>query len=701
MKKVISVFLFLMIPFYMLNAESSFVNSANRNTALRCLKLAESCLVGNDYENALKQAELGLSYDENISDLIYLKAAAEISMGRTKSEVIQVISEAFEKNDWVGYSKNGARILYADLLSDTGRFNESMDVLDEGQMIFSADAEFIRIKNLYRMGTEASVNSARLKLNSARRIYPSDLRFPNIFFMFEFVYLMENNKINNGYEIPDVVRSISSFYIKKLPDYTGEHLELELLASFFAEKDEKNRLVNAIYSKNQTENPVLAIAGLDVGLFDDQQAFDMFFEMSGESVSLELLQILLDKIQNVEVQNQLMEKMLNFSGILEIDENYDLQNELIVEYELGRPKSIKYDKNNDGVIDLFSTCDFGAPAFVYFAQENAELFYDSYPSVSKISFKDRDFTLNFLHDDYYFSPYSLIPDSYIQKLGLDFYVPYLNQQIAYPSSDDLFAKASSVTIPVKERDDAYVVYTLADGKFVNADFFEKDLRYAYCDFGTNLPVSRFADYDADGYFEIVEIYDEVEKSSSLYDSTLIENNFSILLKDYPLYLKKILIDRNGNTFYEFTEQYLENNGKICCWDNDDDGVVDCQYIRYPAEIDESLVEETIYFEKNGSPDLILSTLDGVPVKMILKNSEVMVYAGEKNGLYWIEDEGTPEMENLILQQISSDIAQGTIELLKIEDKRISVILVGKNLYCKVLPDSNIADEELEELKGNE
>ena len=479
MKKVISVFLFLMIPFYMLNAESSFVNSANRNTALRCLKLAESCLVGNDYENALKQAELGLSYDENISDLIYLKAAAEISMGRTKSEVIQVISEAFEKNDWVGYSKNGARILYADLLSDTGRFNESMDVLDEGQMIFSADAEFIRIKNLYRMGTEASVNSARLKLNSARRIYPSDLRFPNIFFMFEFVYLMENNKINNGYEIPDVVRSISSFYIKKLPDYTGEHLELELLASFFAEKDEKNRLVNAIYSKNQTENPVLAIAGLDVGLFDDQQAFDMFFEMSGESVSLELLQIILDKIQNVEVQNQLMEKMLNFSGILEIDENYDLQNELIVEYELGRPKSIKYDKNNDGVIDLFSTCDFGAPAFVYFAQENAELFYDSYPSVSKISFKDRDFTLNFLHDDYYFSPYSLIPDSYIQKLGLDFYVPYLNQKIAYPSSDDLFAKASSVTIPVKERDDAYVVYTLADGKFVNADFFEKDLRYAY------------------------------------------------------------------------------------------------------------------------------------------------------------------------------------------------------------------------------
>lgn len=701
MKKVFSVILFLFLPVYILAAQSSFVNSANRNTALRCLKLAENCLVGNDFENALKQAELGLSYDENISDLIYLKAAAEVGMGNTKAEVLQIISLAFEKNDWVGYSRNGARILYADLLSDTGRYDESMKILDDEQMIFSADAEFIRIKNLYCMGTEASVNSARLKLNSARRIYPADVRFPNIFFMFEFVYLMENNKINNVYEIPEVVRSISAFYLKKLPDYSGENVELELLASFFASDEEKNRLVNAIYAKNQTENPVLAIAGLEIGLFDDQKAYEMFFEMSGNSVSLELLQILANKIQNLEVQNQLMEKMLNYNGTIEIDENFDLQNELIVEYEVGRPKYFKYDKNNDGVTDLYSTCDFGAPDFVYFSQGNAELFYDAYPSVSKISFTDSDFVLKFLHDDYHFLPFSLIPDSYIQKFGIDFYIPYLNQEIIYPSYEELFAKASSVTIPVKERAEARVEYTLVNGKFVNAEFYEKDMRYAYCDFSSNLPVSRFADYDFDGYFETVEIYDAIEKTSSLYDSALIENNFSVLLKDYPLYLKKILIDRNGNTFYEFTEQYLEKNGKVSCWDNDDDGVIDCQYIRYPADNDESLVEETIYFSKNGEPYLKLNTLDGVPVKMLVDESEVMIYAGEKNGLYWIEEMGTPEMEKVILQQTSSAMDQGAVDLIKIDDKRLSVILVGKNIYCKLLPDSDISNEELEELEDLE
>ena len=179
---------------------------------------------------------------------------------------------------------------------------------------------------------------------------------------------------------------------------------------------------------------------------------------------------------------------------------------------------------------------------------------------------------------------------------------------------------------------------------------------------------------------------------------MIENNFSALFNDYPLYLKKILIDRNGNTFYEFTEQYLENNGKISCWDNDDDGVVDCQYIRYPAENNDSLVEETIYYSENGTAYLKLNTLDGIPVKMTVEDSEVMVYAGSSNGLYWIEEEGSIEMEKAILKQWSSDMAQGTVELIKVEDKRISVISVGRNIYCKLLPDSEVSDEDLEEIK---
>ena len=124
MKKAV-LFLFFLFGFFteFLSAQNS-ATSANRNTAIRCYKLAESCMVGKDWQNALNQAELGLSYDDSISDLIYIKATAKINLGHSRNEVIKIIKEAFEKNNWISYSQTGARILYADLLSDSGYYIE-------------------------------------------------------------------------------------------------------------------------------------------------------------------------------------------------------------------------------------------------------------------------------------------------------------------------------------------------------------------------------------------------------------------------------------------------------------------------------------------------------------------------------------------------------------------------------------------------
>lgn len=693
MKKRFLILFLIVFPFCLNAVENSYVTAANRNTALRCLKLAENCLVGNDWENASRQADLGLSYDDSISDLIYMKAAAQINMGYSRSEIIKLITIAFEKDNWVGYSKNGARILYADLLSDTGLYEMSMKVLDEPQMIFSADAEFIRVKNLYRMGTEASINSARLKLNSARRVYPSDSRFPNIFFMFEFVYLLENEKVNNKYEVPEVVNVIASYYINKLPDYSGNNLELELLASFFANDNERVRIVNAIDAKNQTVNPVLAIAGMDAGLYDDQKACDLFFEMSGDSISLELLQILVSRIDDITVKQLLMEKMLNFTGIIEVDENFDLQNELIIEYELGRPKTITYDGNNDGIIDLYADCDFGAPNFIRFEKNLAEYFYYSYPAVSTINYNTENHILHFLQGEYTFAPVYLVPEKYLQQLGLDFYIPFVSYELTFADKESLLDVASSIELPVKERENAKVIYSLKDGQFISADFYENNIRYAWCDFVSSSPVSRYADYDFDGYFETLELYDLVEVESSLYDRNLIKNNFGDILEDYPLYLKQILIDRNGNTFYEFTEQYLENNGKVNCWDNDDDGIVDCQYTKYPQYTGENLLEETVYFDGNGNPFVKLTTIDGVPVKITEKSSEVMIYAGSANDFYWIDQTGDVNLENAVIKKYRNQLQQGSINFIEIDDTRLSVILVGKSIYCNILPDSQIEESE--------
>lgn len=118
MKKFLIVLLSFGIPFTALAQNSAA--AANKNTALRCLKLAENCLVGNDWQNALNKAELGLSYDDSIFDLYYIKAAASLNLGGTKADALRLLSSSFERSAWAGYTKNGARIFMADLLSDTG-----------------------------------------------------------------------------------------------------------------------------------------------------------------------------------------------------------------------------------------------------------------------------------------------------------------------------------------------------------------------------------------------------------------------------------------------------------------------------------------------------------------------------------------------------------------------------------------------------
>lgn len=694
MKKFLSVLVILSVVFTSVFAQNSAV-SANRNTALRCLKLAQNCLVGGEWENAVKQAELGLAYDNSISDLVYIKAAAQINLGKSRSEIIDLVNLSFEKNNWIGYTQNGARILLADLLSDTGKYEDSMGILDAEPFIYSADAEFIRIKNFYRIGTAESINNARLKVNSTRRIYPKDVRFPEIFFLFETMFL--NEAENNGleYVIPEIVKNISNTYIAKLPDYTGKNPQMELQASLFANDDDKVRLVNAIDAKDQTVNPLLAIAGLKVGLYNDQQAYDLFFSSVDEVISLSLLENLIKNIKDGDVQQQIIEYINNFTGTIIIDENLDLQNELTVEYELGRPKSIKYDRNNDGVMDIYSTCDMGAPMFVYFYDTKTEIFYDTYPNVTKVTFVDDNYDFNFSYGDYSFIPYNLVMDSTFEELGLEFYVPEMSKEIAIPVESGLLLKSSSVCLPLTERENATIEFTIENGDLVFANYFENERKYAYCDFTVGIPFVRYVDYDNDGNFETSEIFDLIPTEEGFdfeKEKELIHKVFTKAMVMRPFYLKKVMIDRNRNTNYEFSEQYIEYNGKIILWDNDDNGICDCQYIRYPQKEGESLLEETIYFEDSGIQKIVLTTIDGIPVKMMSGENEVMIYAGNSENIYWIENVGSVEHEEDILRYAKNNVTQGAIDIIQSKDDRISVIKVNKNFFCRILPESELPED---------
>lgn len=716
MKKSIFAVIFSVFLFS-LSAQNSY-QVANKNTAVRCLKLAENCLMSRDWNNALKQAELGLSYDDSISDLIYVKTAALMNMNSKKADVLGQINKAFELDNWVNNKKNGARILYADLLSDTGKYEDSMNLLDSHPFIFSADAEFIRIKNMYRMGTSQSIENARLKLNSAIRIYPSDSRFANLFFMFEMALLQNYAILGINYEIPDIVKTVANYYISKLPDYDGKNLELELLASFFASSDMQNRLVRAIDSKEQTVHPLLAVAGLQVGLYSEKKAVELFFETVENAFCLSDLEFLTLHLRDSEVSDFLMEKLLNYDGFVYVDCDFDLQNEVIIEYKTGRPLNINCDFDNDGNQDFYAKCDFGSPEIVQLQGEKVSVYYEQYPFVSKIILHDNSKTdevqqnkqtvLNYFGKEFSFAPVELKENDVFGMLGLDFYVPvFTNTQFSLPDFDSLYKNAISVEYPVKERENAKVVYTIFQGETISAVFLQNEKNYAFCNF-SNIPFGRAVDFDDDGVYETLEQYDlilENPDASSLYEPEFLSDIFGenflhqMINENKKIYLKKISIDRNSNHFYEYAEEYLADNGKISFWDNNDDGVIDCKHIRFPQKNGESLQEESVFYDKDGKMIVSIIFVDKTPIKMFEPDKEVLINAGENKNFYWIEDVQPLQVENQILDSFKN-MKQGAVEIFESEGARFSIIKVEEDYFCKLLPESKLEKDESENQTKN-
>ena len=205
------------------------------------------------------------------------------------------------------------------------------------------------------MGTEESLDRARQRLNSDRRVYPSDQRFPEIFFMFESLFMSEAERNGISYEVPQIVSNIADSYIAKLPDYSDKNPEMELMATSFAKDEDKLRLIKAIDAKNKNLSTLLAVSALRAGIYTDAEAFDMFFGASEGELPLDLLENFIALLRDPEVIEQAAKTLADFTGTIYIDDNMDLQYEFNVQYEKGRPLYIKYDSNNDGEIDLYSS----------------------------------------------------------------------------------------------------------------------------------------------------------------------------------------------------------------------------------------------------------------------------------------------------------------------------------------------------------
>lgn len=682
--------LFVVLTFFSsakLSAQSKEVAAANQRTAERCLKLAENCLAGNDWKNALSNAELGLSYDESISDLIYIKALSQSNLNYPRAQILETIRGAFEKDKWLNYNKNGARILYADLLSEVGEYEQSMSILNEKPLIYNADSEFIRIKNYYRMGTYESISLARSRLSNARKIFPQDGRFAQIFFMFEMLYMNHSLLTEGTYEIPELVKTLASAYIIKLPDYDASDIgksDTQIIALMFAQGEEQQRLLKAVGQINNN-SPLYALAALRAGIISEENAYNLFFESSNNIYSLNILESFALLINNPGLRDNFRQRLNSFSGILYIDEDLDLRNELVIEYDRGRARNVKYDENNDQILEMNVICDFGTPVSIDYEKEDIFLEYDIFPSVHQINLNKKQSYFYFLNDDFNYNPFEMKKNELFSYFGADFYIPYPIEESKLPDETALAQKASSIELPTQERYDSKVIYTMFEGRPVFANFRVTERKYAYSTIETGLPFVRYVDYDGDNVFETAETFNFTQNDDypdQYYDS-LIKKIFGDNAFSKSIYLQKIEIDRNSDTIVEYKEEFLPKNGKISYWDDDGNGICDYQYIRYPDDDSNVLKEEAIFYTSNGLESVLIAFENEVPVLIRYNENEYKVIKGYRKNYYWISEIGTIEQEEKIIAQAGTNLVNGEVNIVQIsEDERFTIIRVDSNFYLK-------------------
>ena len=133
------------------------------------------------------------------------------------------------------------------------------------------------------------------------------------------------------------------------------------------------------------------------------------------------------------------------------------------------------------------------------------------------------------------------------------------------------------------------------------------------------------DFDKDGIFEATEFYsvdsDKKMNFHSLEDERqIVKNLFGLPAENAEFYLKMIQIDRDKDTVPDFTEEYLENNGKISSWDADGDGKWNVRHVVYP----DGISEESMFYTVPEKNLVVVRFENNVPQKVTNGKEEFFI-----------------------------------------------------------------------------
>lgn len=693
MKKIFT--LFALSAVFSFSVFALTAEGANRRTALRCLANATNYAQENQFASAISQASLGIEYDETISDLWYISAFAGAAMGQTKAQVLPVLEKALFHDSWVNYNRDNARLMYADILSDTCASSAALMILDEEPALYSSDAEYIRVKCYYRIGGDANISKARNKIDGARRIYPDDTRFPLVFFKYEKTTL----------ENPSA-RRLAEAFIRQSANYQeadpDKNAELEILAASFATGESKKKLLKS-FSARGLKHPLYAREAMSAGIFTQSQAAEYITQFADKGISLGILSefvSLLDDRESLEYLGRYLEA---FGGSIYQDTDGDGIDNVLVEYSRGRAVSIIYDENQDGLSDLTLECDFGVPVSGALDSKNMTFTWSSFPYLSTVEFNAKHPKAEarekfvFADESLTWSPVDIFPEPVITaKTGFEFFFPGIRPSTEGITNSMLLDAASSFIVDTERSNGERIHFVLLDGDVQQALYYKNGTMYAQTQFRDNLPFLKINDCDGDGIFETTEFYAVDEDSTmevhSLQDERSIMNGiYGVPSDGAEFYLKMVQVDTNGDTVPDFTEEYLPHGGKITSWDNEGDGKWNVRYVLYPRDPNgdsTDVIEESMFHTVPDNVFVTVRTVNKVPVMVRNGSEELSVVKGTGENFCWLSkrdlDYGQKEyvdLERAAVQALDREGRQGTSLIARAGKKTVMCVRVGGYDYA--------------------
>ena len=635
MKKAFLLFILVFSIFSNVFADSEVF--ANRNVALRYLKLSQDYLIKSQWNNVISYAEIGLNYDSSLADLWYVRAVALSQKNEATYILIEYLEKALE-NEWVSYNPSGAKLLLANCYYKTMEYEKALVLLEDRALTLNSDALKLRGKIFY---ITQNIDKARETINTGYRMFPSDVDFPLIFYQFENLSNLENEKAKISNEMfVELNKTFLSLIFEYVDSKNFINQDLLLLASTFADKELQTKILK-VYKSQGIKNPLYSIKAWETGFISVEEAVSSYFKLSNGQIDFNLLQELIDGISE-ENKNLIFSVLDNFEGIINFDFNKDGFYELITEYKNGRPNNAVYEQKQDGILTWSATFDYGTPRKIYIPSKELTLIYARYPYVSEVKTENLDFYL--IPDTFSWLPLNVELASFSKDV-CDFY-------IVYPDSTDfdsslIYKNSSSVVTFLSNKNqigEDKIRFLLSDGEIVSGNYYLDNNLYAASVFENGKLIFRNVDKDLNGSFDATEIFSEVENPSDDY----VENfNFEDVFGTFPyskkLWLSSVTIDLNEDSVADYFENYNQDGSKTKKWDS----------IQETRNSENNLV--SVIFENPQNKRLIQVNFEAErPISFFYNNGVYPVKYDSEKDFYWIGDIPDYE-ENLDYKKIKTDL----------------------------------------------